>query len=46
MRVARLPEDEELLERARARAEELLDRDPQLEWPEHALLRVAEPIAA
>ncbi|MEA2484462.1 MAG: ATP-dependent helicase RecG [Thermoleophilaceae bacterium] len=46
LRVARLPEDEELLERARARAEELLDRDPQLEWPEHALLTVAEPIAA
>jgi ATP-dependent DNA helicase RecG len=46
MRVARLPEDEDLLERARARAEELLDRDPQLDAPEHALLRVAEPIAA
>ena len=46
MSVARLPEDEELLVRARDRAEELLDRDPQLESPEHSLLRVAEPIAA
>jgi ATP-dependent DNA helicase RecG len=39
--VARLPEDEALLERAHARAEELLDRDPRLEAPEHALLRDA-----
>jgi ATP-dependent DNA helicase RecG len=50
LRVARLPEDEGLLERARARAEELLDRDPEVEAPEHALLREAvalrEPIAA
>jgi ATP-dependent DNA helicase RecG len=48
MRVARLPEDHELLERAHARAEELLDRDPALESPEHALLRdgVLEPIPA
>jgi ATP-dependent DNA helicase RecG len=46
LHVARLPDDEELLVQARARAEELLDRDPQLESPEHALLRVAEPIAA
>jgi len=40
-RVARLPEDQELLESARARADELLDRDPSLEHPEHALLREA-----
>jgi ATP-dependent DNA helicase RecG len=50
MRVARLPEDEELLVLARGRADELLDRDPRLEHPEHALLReaaaVADPIAA
>jgi ATP-dependent DNA helicase RecG len=38
-RVARLPDDDELLERAHSRAEELLDRDPRLEAPEHALLR-------
>jgi ATP-dependent DNA helicase RecG len=37
-RVARLPDDAELLERARARADELLDRDSRLELPEHALL--------
>ena len=41
-RIARLPEDQELLERARTRADELLDRDPRLERPEHVLLR--EPI--
>jgi ATP-dependent DNA helicase RecG len=50
MKVARLPEDEAMLERARARADELLDRDPGIEAPEHALLREAvalgEPIAA
>src|SRR3954452_13857696 len=48
MRVAQLPEDEDLLERARGRADELLDRDPELESPEHALLRadVLEPIPA
>jgi ATP-dependent DNA helicase RecG len=48
MKVADLPADQELLERARERAEELLDRDPELESPEHALLRprVREPIAA
>ncbi len=54
-RVARLPEDAPLLERARERADELLDSDPALEAPEHVLLRetVAErfgserqPIAA
>ncbi|MFN2617127.1 MAG: ATP-dependent DNA helicase RecG [Thermoleophilaceae bacterium] len=40
-RVARLPDDAELLERARARADELLDADPQLAGPEQALLREA-----
>ena len=37
-RVARLPEDAELLDRARAYAETLLEDDPHLEAPEHALL--------
>jgi ATP-dependent DNA helicase RecG len=36
--VARLPDDEALLERARERAAELLAEDPELERPEHALL--------
>jgi ATP-dependent DNA helicase RecG len=49
-RVARIPEDAALIERAKRRAEELLDRDPRLESPEHALLRdaaaVLEPIPA
>jgi ATP-dependent DNA helicase RecG len=40
-RVARLPEDTELLVRARRRADELLDRDPALAEPEHVLLRGA-----
>jgi ATP-dependent DNA helicase RecG len=40
-RVARLPDDDELLERAHTRAEELLERDPGVEAPEHALLREA-----
>ena len=40
-RVARLPDDQELLERARARADELIDADPSLAEPEHALLRDA-----
>jgi ATP-dependent DNA helicase RecG len=40
-RVARLPEDTELLVRARRRADELLDRDPALAEPEHVLLREA-----
>ena len=40
-RVARLPEDQELLESARTRADQILDRDPRLEQPEHALLREA-----
>jgi ATP-dependent DNA helicase RecG len=40
-RVARLPDDQELLERARARADELIAADPSLSEPEHALLRDA-----
>jgi len=38
-RAARLPDDQELLEIARDRADELLDRDAGLAAPEHALLR-------
>jgi ATP-dependent DNA helicase RecG len=55
-RVARLPEDAELLDRARALAGDVLAEDPGLAAPEHALLRDAlqrahgaealEPIAA
>jgi ATP-dependent DNA helicase RecG len=51
-RIARLPEDVELLERARLRARAILDADPELEWADHALLAVAmgaealEPIPA
>jgi ATP-dependent DNA helicase RecG len=41
LRVARLPEDTELLVRARDRADLLLRADPRLEQPEHALLRDA-----
>ena len=41
LRVARLPEDTELLVRARDRADELLRSDPGLEQPEHELLRDA-----
>jgi ATP-dependent DNA helicase RecG len=37
-RVAELPRDAELLERARLRAEEISDLDPDLVLPEHALL--------
>jgi ATP-dependent DNA helicase RecG len=37
-RFARLPEDVEVLERAHARAVRLLDDDPLLEAPEHALI--------
>jgi ATP-dependent DNA helicase RecG len=37
-RVARLPEDAQLLELARARAEAILASDPELCEPEHALL--------
>jgi len=40
-RVARLPEDAELLVRARDRADAILLEDPKLESPEHALLREA-----
>jgi ATP-dependent DNA helicase RecG len=40
-RVARLPDDLPLLERARERARELVAADPRLERPEHALLRAA-----
>jgi ATP-dependent DNA helicase RecG len=40
-RVAILPDDADLLERAHARAEQLLAADPELEAPEHALLRDA-----
>jgi ATP-dependent DNA helicase RecG len=40
-RVARLPEDTELLVRARDRADAVLLDDPRLEAPEHALLREA-----
>jgi ATP-dependent DNA helicase RecG len=37
-RVAELPRDRELLERARLRAERIDEEDPELELPEHALL--------
>jgi ATP-dependent DNA helicase RecG len=40
-KVARLPDDQELLERAKVRADELLARDPLLEDPENSLLRDA-----
>jgi ATP-dependent DNA helicase RecG len=40
-RVARLPEDAPLLERARERAHALLEADPELASPEHALLELA-----
>jgi ATP-dependent DNA helicase RecG len=40
-RVATLPDDQELLERAKALADELLGADPALELPENALLRDA-----
>jgi len=50
---ARLPEDVELLQRARRHAREILDADPELAAPEHALLAEAlanayelEPIPA
>jgi len=38
---ARLPEDIELLERARRHAYEILDHDPNLRQPEHALIEDA-----
>ncbi len=37
-RVAELPRDAELQERARGRAERILAEDPELAGPEHALL--------
>jgi ATP-dependent DNA helicase RecG len=40
-KVARLPDDVELLVRARDRADEIVVEDPRLEQPEHALLREA-----
>ncbi len=40
-KVARLPDDVELLVRARDRADQILIEDPRLEQPEHALLREA-----
>jgi ATP-dependent DNA helicase RecG len=40
-RIARLPEDAELLERARACAEAILAADPELCSPEHTLLGLA-----
>jgi ATP-dependent DNA helicase RecG len=40
-RVARIPEDAPLLERARERADQLLDADARLEQAEHSLLRDA-----
>ncbi len=39
-RVARLPDDGDLLERARARAETIVAHDPELCTPEHALLGI------
>jgi ATP-dependent DNA helicase RecG len=40
-KVARLPDDQQLLERAKSRADELLAADPALEQPESALMRDA-----
>jgi ATP-dependent DNA helicase RecG len=40
-KVARLPEDTELLVRARDRADAIMLEDPRLELPEHSLLREA-----
>jgi ATP-dependent DNA helicase RecG len=40
-RFARLPGDEELLERARHHARRILDDDPRLEQPEHVLIEDA-----
>ena len=40
-RVAELPRDAELLERARAYAERVVGEDPELSLPENALLAVA-----
>jgi len=44
-RLASLPEDAPLLERARARAQEIMAADPQLGLPEHALLAQALELA-
>jgi ATP-dependent DNA helicase RecG len=44
-RVACLPEDAALLERARARAEAILEADPELRSPEHVLLGEALRLA-
>ncbi len=44
-RTARLPEDAELLERARDWAERVIDTDPGLAAPEHALLAEALAVA-
>ncbi len=41
LKFARLPEDVELLERARRHAREILDADPNLLRPEHALIEEA-----
>jgi ATP-dependent DNA helicase RecG len=41
LRVARLPDDADLLERTRKRAFEALDRDPALDQPEHVLMKEA-----
>ena len=38
LRVARLPDDADLLERTHRIAEDILARDPHLEAPEHVLL--------
>jgi ATP-dependent DNA helicase RecG len=40
-KVARLPEDADLLQEARDVADDLLSGDPELEQPEHVLLREA-----
>ena len=40
-RVARLPDDQALLERARFHAQSILADDPELSAPEHALLAAA-----
>jgi ATP-dependent DNA helicase RecG len=45
-KVARLPEDAELLELARGRAESILASDPELSAPEHALLSITLDRAA
>jgi ATP-dependent DNA helicase RecG len=44
-KVARLPDDAELLERARMRARAILDADPALTEPEHTLLEDAVKLA-